>query len=169
MKNKKQTKKVSFQSAVLGYLAQTVKLLSEKPGKTISAEQFPIKPADTRFIDCGDGTIKDTKLGLMWPKEGSAKTMTHEEAEKYCKEFSAGGHKDWRLPTVEELESLVDRTKYSPAIISNLFSVKTDDWYWTSTIYAGYSGSAWVVSFGYGNVDWFGRSNGNYVRPVRQY
>jgi len=165
MKNKKQkiNKKVNFQAEVLKYLAEIAKYLSpEKVG--VKSQESP----DSRFIDCGDGTIKDTKTGLMWQKEGSAERMTHEKAEEYCAKLSVGGHKDWRLPTVEELVSLVDYKKYSPAIASDLFKVETS-WYWTSTIYAGSAGSAWVVNFGGGDVNWDNRGDDGFVLAVRQY
>jgi len=167
MKNKKQkiNKKVDFQSEVLKYLAEIVKCLS---GEKTEVKGIPEKSPDNRFIDCGDGTIKDTKTGLMWQKEGSTERMTHEKAGEHCEKLSVGGHKDWRLPTVEELVSLVDYKKYSPAIASDLFKVETS-WYWTSTIHAGHSGDAWIVYFNDGNVSWDDRGNGNFVRAVRQY
>ncbi len=167
MENKKTNKKVNFQAEVLKALGEIINLLSAKKEelqKIVGAD----KSDGRAFIDGGD-TIKDTKTGLMWAKEGSGKTMNYEEAERYCHECNIGGHNDWRMPTVDELESLVDRTKYNPAIVSDLFKVKTDDWYWTSTPYASYSVSAWLVGFYHGSVVWGGRDSGCYVRPVRQY
>ena len=132
---------------------------------------FPaVKPKtseDGRFIDCGDGTIKDTLTGLMWDKDGSDNSMSQSRAEEYCKKSEVGGHKDWRLPTREELESILDLTKVYPAI-DPIFNCKSA-WYWTSTPYAGNSGSAWFVGFSTGSVLWNLRSYYFYVRPVRQY
>ncbi len=169
MSNKiKKTKKQTFEEKVLAYLSCLPKILALLSDKNASAE-LPKASSDNRFVDCGDGTIKDTKTGLMWAKDGSSETMSHEKAEKYCKESSLAGYKDWRLPTVEELASLIDYKKYNPAIVSDLFNVKTDDWYWTGTIYADSSDFAWIVDFYLGRVHWCYRDNGNYVRPVRQY
>jgi hypothetical protein len=121
----------------------------------------------TRFIDTGDGMIKDTKTGLMWPKEGSKDYMNFADAEKYCKEFKLGDFKDWRLPTREELESILDLEKAYPAI--NPIFIEEGNYYWSSTPFAGHSDSAWIVNFSNGNVNWSSKYSSNCVRPVRQY
>lgn len=120
-----------------------------------------------RFIDNGDNTILDMETGLMWAKEGSEKYMNFKEAEAYCKDLSLGGHKDWRLPTRKELLSIVDDTRYNPAI-DPVFKCLSD-WYWTSTKFAEDSDYQWIVDFGSGSSDWHDRSSSGDVRPVRQY
>jgi hypothetical protein len=73
-------------------------------------------------------------------------------------------YSDWRLPTIEELLTLVDYSKYSPAS----FDTSTvNDWYWASTTSAYYSDEAWVVGFDNGISRAYGRGNGAYVRFVR--
>jgi hypothetical protein len=62
------------------------------------------------FTDNGDGTITDKVTGLMWQKGGSPSEVTFYTAKKRVEELNEkrfGGHKDWRLPTVEELCSLL--------------------------------------------------------------
>lgn len=131
----------------------------------ISAE--PKTSEDGRFIDNGDGTIRDTKLRLMWQKDGSETTMDFEDAQKYCKNSRIGNYKDWRLPTREELELILDPTKYDPAI-NPIFNSKSS-YYWSSTPFADDTGNVWVVGFNYGSVSWDDKDYNNYVRPVRQY
>lgn len=121
----------------------------------------------SRFIDNGDGTISDSETGLMWQKEGSKEYLNFKDAEKYCKESNIADHKDWRLPTIKELISIVDYERRSPAI-DPLFQCESS-WYWSSTGYAGASGYAWFVYFGSGLVHWNGRGYKHCVRPVRQY
>jgi hypothetical protein len=131
------------------------------------------KAQPKRFIDNNDNTVMDQKTGLTWIKDHTilggkfAKTMTYEEAEKACKELNAGGHKDWRLPTREELLTIVDLTKHSPAIDPIFTNTKTDDWYWTSTPCAWDPSLAWVVVFDYGLVSSSYKHGSYYVRPVR--
>jgi hypothetical protein len=123
-----------------------------------------------RFVDNGDGTITDTKLGLMWPKETqSTANVTQYEAEKICAELRLGGYDDWRLPDVEELFQLADRTRRNPAIDTEFFPDTHSDWYWTRTIYAdGTSRAAWIVYFGYGGSLDYDRDGGDaFVRAVR--
>jgi hypothetical protein len=64
-----------------------------------------------RFIDNNDETITDTHKWKMWEKEGSKKVKTFEDAKKYVVLIKLNmikrveGYIDWRLPTVQELES----------------------------------------------------------------
>ena len=130
------------------------------------------KAQPTRFIDNGDYTVTDPKTGLTWIKDPTAldkkfsKTMTYEDADKACKELNIGGLKDWRLPTREELLTIVDLTRYSPAIDPIFVNTKCS-WYWTSTPYAGYSDGAWIVYFANGYTYGDGKAYEYYVRPVR--
>ena len=45
------------------------------------------------------------------PNTGSKAYLTYEEAKKYAAELRLGGYEDWRVPTMEELESIVDNTR----------------------------------------------------------
>ncbi len=73
------------------------------------------------YTDNGDGTVTDTSTGLMWQQAGSSNSMTWEQALAYCEGLNLGGYTDWRLPTIKELYSLVDYTRYDPAINSVYF------------------------------------------------
>lgn len=61
------------------------------------------------YTDNGDGTITDNVTGLMWQKEMSKK-MSLAEASQKVKVFELAGHKDWRVPTIKELYSLIQFT-----------------------------------------------------------
>ena len=126
-----------------------------------------------RFIDNGDNTVTDTKTGLQWIKQHSKlggdfakQKMTFDDAIKACKNLDYAEHKDWRLPTREELCSIVDLLKSSPAI-DQIFTNTQSDWYWTSTPCAWVAGVAWCVGFNSGGVFDGIKGSGNYVRPVR--
>jgi len=65
------------------------------------------------FVDNGDGTVTDKVTGLMWQKGGSPSDMIFNAAGKYVQGLNSsryGGYGDWRLPTMEELCSLLERT-----------------------------------------------------------
>jgi hypothetical protein len=83
--------------------------------------------------------------------------------------MTAGGFSDWRLPTVEELFLLADRTRAPcPAIDAEYFPDCKSDWYWSSTPYArSPGGCAWVVNFGNGDAHWSFRDDDGFVRAVR--
>jgi hypothetical protein len=117
--------------------------------------------------------VVDNETGLMWPaRDSNAKRVTHADAQKTVDSLNGaklGGFSDWRLPTIGELLSLVDYTKFNPAIDTDFFlKVDTDSWYWTGTP-AAYSpeACAWIVNFYGGNSGWGYRGIRFYVRAVR--
>jgi serine/threonine-protein kinase len=64
----------------------------------------------TRFIDNGDGTVTDGETNLVWQKDQAPERMTWPEAQQYVDQLNAksfAGHNDWRLPTNEELLTLM--------------------------------------------------------------
>jgi formylglycine-generating enzyme required for sulfatase activity len=114
-----------------------------------------------KFRMLTDGWILDKVLGIEWGPS-SSKTVSWEDAKKYAAE--QGG----RLPTIKELQSLVDYDRHSPAIDMQFFNdTKMDNWYWTSTEVDGYIAFAWNVSFNYGYTGSTIKSHYYYVRPVR--
>ena len=120
------------------------------------------------WIDSGDGTVSDTRTGLMWTKETlPGGRMTYDEAVKACKVLRLAGYKDWRPATVEEVFALADRSRHSPAIDTDLFPDTKSDWYWTSTLCAWDPSCAWIVCFGYGYALSFRRDYSAFVRAVR--
>ena len=128
--------------------------------ETLESIVLPQKPA--RFIDNGD-TVTDTKTGLMWSKLGTDKTYTWDEAVELCMKIT--GHNDWRLPTIEELFSIVDYSRYNPAI-DTVFKCEPSV-YWSSTTYAYRPSYAWIVLFYGGYVYYEYKTYDYYVRAVR--
>ena len=64
------------------------------------------------LIDNADGTITDRATGLMWEKGGSSSALYIWEAKKYVSQLNKDrflGYNDWRIPSLEELCSLLDR------------------------------------------------------------
>lgn len=68
-----------------------------------------------RFVDNGDGTVVDREKGLMWKQTDGFQDQSqwHNwfQAETYIREINNrkfAGHRDWRMPTLEEAESLYD-------------------------------------------------------------
>jgi len=65
------------------------------------------------LVDNGDGTITDRATALIWEKEGSSSLLYYRQAEKYVLRLNRQkflGHTGWRIPTLEELASLLEPT-----------------------------------------------------------
>jgi hypothetical protein len=144
------------------------------------------------YVDNGDGTITDARTGLMWEKLSSDGSI-HDANTSYnwydafqkvgaLNAATFAGHADWRLPNVNELQSLVDYGTAFPAV-SAAFSngcapgctvltcscVAPGNFseYWSSTSYS--SQSAWFVSLAVGVVSGSSKTDVGltYARAVR--
>ena len=114
-----------------------------------------------------DGTVTDKKTGLMWQKGDSGDTpLTCDQANAYCPGLDLDGYTDWRLPEIEALLTVVDYTRFNPAL-SMIFDPYRSNFYWSSSTYAPDPTGAWNVYFGNGEVHSSIKTNGGYVRCVR--
>lgn len=77
------------------------------------------------------------------------------------------GQTDWRVPTIKELNSIVEESCINPAIGATVFPETMDSEYWSSSKIAS-GDSAWAINFSTGDdMDDQNKSNLNYVRLVR--
>jgi len=106
----------------------------------------------------------DSETGLEW-QTGAGDKMNWEKATEYAKDLNLNG-KGWRLPTVKELLTLVDYSKYDTCIKTKEL-VCVSSYYWSSTTHASYTSYAWGVNFSSGLVYDSNRTNSSYVRCVR--
>jgi Protein of unknown function (DUF1566) len=115
-----------------------------------------VLPASERFkLVMGGAAVLDKETGLVWERSPS-QSYVWSESQFYCNNIlSIGNRKGWRLPTVQELASLVDlAVTSSPRLPSgNPFSNVQSSDYWSATTFAGITTLAWGVSFVNGAVD----------------
>jgi hypothetical protein len=134
----------------------------------------------TRFILAANGQeVKDSQTGLVWRRwsEGQANQPNPARAEvtvfgydaamdHATREASRTGL-PWRLPTVEELAGLIDRSQGNPAISRKFFPDTPPKWFWSSTPGKGNAQNAWSVGFSHGSTNYVSKINPLAVRLVR--
>ena len=79
------------------------------------------------------------------------------------------GYSDWRLPSYDDLCTIVDHDKYDPAIMPSFKNVSTSDGYWSSFVSMPDNKNQWAVLYfksGGGTLN-DGRFIEYYVRCVR--
>ena len=101
----------------------------------------------------GDKVVIDHASGLMWQQGGSPDYMPWSEAQAYVDELNRNrfaGFSDWRLPTIEELASLLEPTEQNGDLYIDPKFDAHQRWCWSSDKRS--SGSAWYVVFNRGLV-----------------
>jgi hypothetical protein len=127
---------------------------------------MPVMALD-RFMNNGDGTVTDTKTGLMWAAKDNGNPINWQNARSYCQNYSGGGHADWQMPTLAELASL-----YDPGVknkrgyhVTKLIDTSAETCWASET--RGYKAARF--NFTYGQVYWLRQSYSGPTRvlPVR--
>lgn len=117
------------------------------------------------FVDGADGTVRDSSSNLVWQKcsagqtndsdcTGAASLVNWQGALTYCSTLNLGG-RSWRLPSANELSSLLDDGFRRPAINTYYFPntpVDSSHDHWSSTTYLPVLSNAWDVYFYEGSV-----------------
>jgi len=133
-----------------------------------------------RFTNHNDGTITDNLTGLMWTQNANAPgpagcnpgaTYTWQGALDYAACLNTNnylGHSDWRLPNVNELESLVNIGQSNPINWLNTEGFSNVElFYWSSSTFAGTTEDAYFIVISDGSLTIDIKSNSNYAWPVR--
>jgi len=124
------------------------------------------------FIDNGDGTITDNITDLVWQKEDNDIDMTWDDALNYCAVLTIDEYSDWRLPSINELSTIVHFGSNSPSIDSTYFpntnfSNNESSYYWSSTEYAFDTDFANTRDFRLGGIGYRYKIFTGFVRCVR--
>jgi len=109
---------------------------------------------DVRFKEVLDGAaFLDRETGLVWEKRPDTTTSTWGSSSYICYGRTVGGRRGWRLPTVEELLSLIDPRQQDPALPpGHPFMDIQPGVYWTGTTLSAVAGSAHGVSLPDGSL-----------------
>ena len=149
--------------------SDALKVLKKSVGLTVDLQCGCNEvPPSVRFVDNGDGTVTDNSTGLMWEKKstdpgsGTDFSNPHDVDNYYT--WSAGttapigtaftdfldklngqagigfaGHWDWRLPTREELQGILELSRPECGLggrcIDPVFGPTQSNFYWSFTTY----------------------------------
>ena len=135
---------------------------------------------DPRFQDNGDNTMTDAVTGLMWSKDAGTPAngtctggaMAWQAALNYVACLNGNnylGHSDWRLPNINEIESLAHiGVASSSAWLTSQGFINTGASYWSSTTYAASTGYAWYIDLSGNRLSSYYKINSILTWPVRQ-
>lgn len=91
-----------------------------------------------------EGTWQDDATGLLWADKDNGSDVNWSQAAGYCENLSLGGYDDWRLPTINELKTLYDRSLSQQYKIKGPIKLEAAGMWSGST---NNSGDAWSFNF----------------------
>ncbi len=150
---------------LFGYRARCIR------GALPQAEQPAAQPAQ-RF-SATTGTVADALTKLTWQRVAPTTIATLADAAAYCAGLTLEGG-GWKLPTLTQLESLVDHQRAQPAMDA-VFANEPSNWFWSATPRAdaltGGPGNgptiAWGINFASGGSGYTGVTGNISIRCVR--
>lgn len=157
-------------------LAQPATVLATQTCRTLD---LPQSAPNDRYTVNNSGTVTDKTTGLIWKRcsegqsgagceKGAAATYNWGEAFALAASADFDGSRSWRLPTVDELGTLLEYQCTMPAINLAVFPATPATNFWTATPYAGYANGAWNINFNDGVHDNSSKNYRLYVRLVRE-
>ena len=149
----------------------------------VSSEEKETKPPKPRF-ERSELAIRDNKSGLIWLLNANIpeRTLSWDGAQDYTEGLNRdkfAGYSDWRVPSLEELETLIAHVKLlgfdgstpERTVAAGLRSMGIrnvqPDGYWSSTSYFFHSAEAWYVSMTNGAGDLGDKTLYFSIWPVR--
>jgi uncharacterized repeat protein (TIGR01451 family) len=136
---------------------------------------FALDTPTEDFIDNKDGTVTHKKTGLSWQRCSVGQTWTGSScsgtALKMDWNTAVATYENktdcnqWRLPRIDELNTIAEHDAFNPAINSAIFPNTPNTTFWSASVDASYPSLAWIVEFGLGQN--YKGSNNYAVRLVR--
>ena len=135
-------------------------------------------------VKTDDGGLHDKDWGYSWyepdntknggfagyPNNGSCGGTSQCDTYGFVQAVNATGWcgvQDWRMPSKEELRSIVSYDRSYP-VIDTAYFPNTPLWYfWSASPYVNYGYLAWFVGFSYGDDGWYYKYGAVQVRLVR--
>ena len=106
-------------------------------GNTIA----PPEPSVNWRIE-NDDVLYDGRTNLYWERRDESGIMTLEEAKIYCNDLTKGAYDDWRLPTIQEFQTILN---FSDQAYPDGYFKFLNTYYWTKTPLADLPDGFWAV------------------------
>jgi hypothetical protein len=139
----------------------------ERPSQTVNTNQS----TSSRFIvlaEYNDQVVRDTKTGLIWERSPRLGLYDWEVANQQCLATTAGGQTGWRVPTVEELKSLIDASSTDLTLpAGHPFRNVESAIYWSASKHTTNPNSALFVNFSSGRSSSLEKQMSSFVWCVR--
>jgi hypothetical protein len=160
----------------VGTFAVDLRGVSQNWDKALPANDpgGPCPSNSTRFTCVFDGAaVRDNQTGLVWERAPDMTTFAWSggsSARLACVERATGGQRGWRLPSIHELNSLLDPARTDPALpeghpFANVASAATG--FWSATTTADGDASAWSMRLNDGFTGFGGKTQQGHVWCVR--
>jgi hypothetical protein len=156
---------------IIGFSLMAITLLAARPGRAQTTGPYYPIPSWNQTFPCTSSTncprfvslvhavpggvallgYLDRDTGLVWEGDPRRRADTWLDAQDDCNKQTTGGRRGWRLPTIQELASLVE-----PSPFGEFFSLPPGhpfmnvfiaDLYWSATTSARDANKAWVIQF----------------------
>ncbi len=150
---------------------------------TCNTELRSMSTPNESFKDNGNGTLTDIQGGLTWMRcslgqTWNGNTCTGEprayswqdalnEAMELNEDGGYGSHRDWRVPSVRELASIIERQCADPRINLSLFPATPPKFFWSGATGRKSRPGAYMLSFGSEGADTDDKEQLHFVRLVR--
>jgi Protein of unknown function (DUF1566) len=112
--------------------------------------------------------VFDQETGLVWEQSPDTSTQDWPNAQAHCNTKTVGDRQGWRLPTLQELDSLVEpAVRFGPTLPANPFTNVRSSIYWSATAAASNAALAWFVNFDNAQVANGSKTDQHFVWCVR--
>ncbi len=186
-----------MQKGILFFVAAVMLFASETSWAQQTCKTASIAATTSHLVAKTDGTVVDKKAKLMWKRcpEGFSHSIANNIST--CSKITGAAvdyswanalarpatvnvngfpngtglpnYKNWRLPNIKELHSIVEEQCYNPAVNLTTFPAAASvAGIWSNSPSAPSAGSAWYIDLYYGEMVEGSRSTENFgVRLVR--
>ncbi|MCL5420974.1 MAG: DUF1566 domain-containing protein [Nitrospirae bacterium] len=105
-------------------------------------------PVRFQFVLSGQGVL-DKETGLAWEQSPMLVNFNWYDAQTHCNTLTKGNRMGWRLPTLQEIESLMDPSVPFPGpTLPPGHPFVIGGWvdFWSATTYSADTSQAWFVA-----------------------